>query len=70
MKTAAFTKIFIIMVLVFSALALISYSRSKTISKEDCSGSTQCANKSVHNEFIIWESLSKNLLSGGSDNAD
>ena len=65
MKTSAYTKIFVLLLLVFSALALISYSRSKTEAvKEECSGSAKCNAKRVQSEFIIWESFSKSLLPG------
>ena len=70
MKASAFTKLFILLLVVFSALALISYSRTNSAAKEECSGSTKCSGKKVQSEFIIWESLSKNLLSGASDDAD
>jgi hypothetical protein len=65
MKPSVYTKIFVSLLVVLSALALISYSRSKTASiKEECSGSAKCGGKKVQNEYIIWESFSTNLLSG------
>ena len=65
MKASVYTKILVSLLVIVSALALISYSRSKTATtKEECSGSVKCGGKKVQNEFIIWESFSNNLLSG------
>jgi hypothetical protein len=64
MKASVYTKILVSLLVIVSALALISYSRSKTAAKEECSGSVKCGGKKVQNEFIIWESFSNNLLSG------
>jgi len=65
MKPSIYTKIFVLLLLVSSALALISYSRSKTAQvKEETTGSTKCSAKSVQSEFVIWESFSKSMLFG------
>jgi hypothetical protein len=65
MKPSIYTKIFVILLVVCSALALISYSRSKTaLVKEESAGSAKCSAKSVQSEFIIWESFSKSMLFG------
>ncbi len=65
MQTSGYTKIFVLLLVVLSALALISYSRAKTtLVKEECSGSAKCGGKKIQNEYIIWESFSTNLLSG------
>jgi hypothetical protein len=65
MKTSIYTKIFVLLLVVCSALALISYSHAKTAqAKEDSSGSGKCSAKTVQSEFIIWESFSKGMLFG------
>jgi len=64
MKASVYTKIFVLVLVIFSALALVSYSRSKATSgKEDCSVSGKCNSKKIQSEFMIWEAFSKNLLS-------
>jgi hypothetical protein len=69
MKTSVFTKIFVLALIIFGALALVSYSRSKTAMKEDCSVSGKCDTKKIQSELMMWETFSKNLLSipAGSD---
>jgi hypothetical protein len=69
MKTSVYTKIFVLALVIFSALALVSYSRSKIAVKEDCSVSGKCNTKKIQSELMIWETFSKNLLSvpAGSD---
>ncbi|HLY72193.1 MAG TPA: hypothetical protein VKR53_20810 [Puia sp.] len=69
MKTSVYTKIFVLALVIFSALALVSYSRSKTTVREDCSNSGKCNTKKIQSELMIWETFSKNLLSvpDGSD---
>ena len=70
MKTPAYTKIFVLMLLVFGALVLISYSHAKTVAtKEECSGSAKCDAKKIQSEFIIWESFSQSLLPGAAGSA-
>jgi hypothetical protein len=67
MKTSVYTKIFVALLVVFGALALISYSRSKyAATQEECSGPAKSCSKKVQSEFLTWESFSKNLLSGDS----
>jgi hypothetical protein len=64
MKASVYTKIFVLVLIIFSALALVSYSRSKAApGKEDCSVSGKCSSKKTQSEFMIWEAFSKNLLS-------
>jgi hypothetical protein len=64
MKSSVYTKIFVLILVAFGALALISYSRSETSAdKEECTGSSKCDAKKVQSDFLIWESFSKSLLS-------
>ncbi|HLX91722.1 MAG TPA: hypothetical protein VKR32_08570 [Puia sp.] len=63
MKTSVYTKIFVLLLLVFGALALVSYARSRTAgSKEDCSVSGKGDSRKVQGEFIIWEAFSKTFM--------
>jgi hypothetical protein len=70
MKTSVYTKIFVLALVIFGALALISYSRSNTTVKEDCSVSGKCSTKKIQSEFTFWEAFSKNLLSVPTDSDD
>jgi hypothetical protein len=64
MKTSVYTRIFIAMLVAFTALAIVSYSRAKPAVCQECPDSDKCDNKKVQSEFIIWESFAKNLLFG------
>jgi len=70
MNKGLYTRLFALAVIIFSALAFISYSHKRPVDTQDCSSSGSCSGKKVQSEFIIWESLSKNLLSNTAGNED
>lgn len=64
MKSKTYLQIFLLILVASISLFLFSYSHKATTSdKEDTNGQEKCCQKKVHSEFILWESLSRNLLS-------
>lgn len=63
MKYRTYIRLFLLILVASISLILISYSRSNnaTPQKEECSG--KCDKKTGQTEFILWETLSRNLLS-------
>ena len=67
MKLKIFAKLFIFSLLVTASFALISYTHTKSPSSADkeCSGK-KCCQQKVQTEFILWESISRNLFGNNS----
>jgi hypothetical protein len=64
MKAKKHIRIFILFLFVSASLLLIGYTRTKTPfpDNKDCIDSEKCSQKKVHSEFILWESISRNLF--------
>ncbi|HEY4209559.1 MAG TPA: hypothetical protein VGM31_22190 [Puia sp.] len=65
MKTKTYIRLFVIVLVASASLILLSYSHKKVSTSEE--RSTECGGKSCdqksQSEFILWESLTRNLLS-------
>jgi hypothetical protein len=64
MKYRTYIRLFLVILVASISLILFSYAHSNSTDiqkKEDCSG--KCEQKKTQTEFILWESLSRNLLS-------
>jgi len=67
MRNKAYIRLFFLTLVVAASLAFFSYSRRASSSdagdkNSDCENG-KCEKKNAQTEFIIWESLSRNLLS-------
>jgi len=64
MKPTIHIRIFFLCLFVSASLVLIAYSRIKSpvTDNKDCIDGEKCAEKKVHSEFILWESISRNLF--------
>ena len=66
MRTKTYIRIFLLILVTSTSLILFSYSRKKT-TEPSTDNSTECGGKScekkAQSEFILWESLTRNLLS-------
>lgn len=64
MKYRTYIRLFLVILVASISLILFSYAHSNnadTPKKEDCGG--KCEQKKAQTEFILWESLSRTLLS-------
>ena len=65
MKTKTYIRIFLVVLVASTSLILFSYSRKKT--DPNVERSTECGGKGcekkTQSDFILWESLTRNLLS-------
>jgi hypothetical protein len=64
MKYRTYIRLFLVILVASISLILFSYAHSNNAGapkKEDCGG--KCEQKKTQTEFILWESLSRNLLS-------
>lgn len=64
MKAKTYIRVLLFILVASISLALFSYSRKNLSNGQaipDCSG--KCEQKKSQTEFILWESLSRNLLS-------
>lgn len=64
MKSKTYFRLFLFILVIAISIALFAYSR-KTVTgiqgNPDCSG--KCEHDKTQTEFILWESLSRNLFS-------
>jgi hypothetical protein len=58
-----YIRLFVLLLVVSVSLVLFSYVRGRASSSEDnnCEGS-KCPNGKTRTEYILWESLTRNLL--------
>jgi len=58
-----YIRLFVLLLVVSVSLVLFSYVRSRNSSSDDpnCEGS-KCPSKKTRTEYILWESLTRNLL--------
>ena len=64
MKVKTYIRVFLFILVASISIVLFSYSRKNVSGSQcipDCSG--KCEQKKAQTEFILWESLSRNLLS-------
>ena len=66
MRTKTYIRIFLLILVTSASLILFSYSRKKTTEttqdqSTECGGKS-CGEKKAQSEFILWESLTRNLL--------
>jgi hypothetical protein len=68
MKSKNYIRLFILVLLVSASLALISYTRTNAHASDnkECTDGEKCCNKKVQTEFILWESISRNLFGSNS----
>ena len=66
MRSKTYIRLFFLVVVTAASLILFSYSQKKASTgsepSSECSGSKPCEKK-AQSEFILWESISRNLLS-------
>jgi hypothetical protein len=65
MKPKTYIRLLLFILIVSISILFFSYSRkipSAGQKDRDCNG--KCDQKKIQTEFILWESLSRNLLSG------
>jgi len=66
MRSKTYIRLSLLVLVTAASLILFSYSRKKTEPdserSSECSGSKPCEKK-AQSEFILWESISRNLLS-------
>jgi len=66
MRSKTYIRLFFLVLVTAASLILFSYSRKKASPESErsseCSGSKPCEKK-AQTEFILWESISRNLLS-------
>jgi len=68
MRSKTYIRLFLLILVVATSLALFSYSRKKADSN-NVERSSECGKsceKKAQSEFILWESLTRNLLSARS----
>ena len=63
MRSKTYLQIFLLILVASISFFLFSYAHKATSDKEDTNGQEKCCQKKVHSEFMLWESLSRNLLS-------
>ena len=63
MKSKTYIRLFFLVLVVSISFILFSYSRSNSSADKENSDCGKCQQKKTQTEFIIWESLSRNLLS-------
>jgi hypothetical protein len=64
MRRKMYIRLFILVLVASMSLILFSYSRSRVSSDEESNGeSGKCSQKKAQTEYILWESLTHNLLS-------
>jgi hypothetical protein len=64
MKPTTYIRLLLLILIVSISLILFSYSRKiPTASQKDPDCNGKCDQKKAQTEFILWESLSRNLLS-------
>jgi hypothetical protein len=65
MKRRLYIRLLILIVAASMSFILFSYSRSRASTDEDANGgdSGKCPQKKAQTEYILWESLTHNLLS-------
>ena len=65
MRTKTYIRLFLLILVTSTSLILFSYSRKKS-TEPNVERSTECGGKScekkAQSEFILWESLTRNLL--------
>jgi hypothetical protein len=68
MKLKMFVRLFVFVLLVSASLAFISYTHTKTAAADnkECTDGEKCCQKKVQTEFILWESISRNLFGNNS----
>jgi cell division protein FtsL len=66
MRSKTYIRLFLLVLVTAASLVLFSYSRKKVSSENErsseCGGNKSCE-KRAQSEFILWESLTRNLLS-------
>lgn len=64
MKRSIYIRLFIVVVATSASLLLLSYVHARTATTEDqnCE-SSKCPSGKTRTEYILWESLTRNLLS-------
>lgn len=64
MKRNLYIRLFIVVMAASASLLLLSYVHTRTINSEEqnCDGS-KCPSGKAQTEYILWESLTHNLLS-------
>ena len=65
MKRKTFFRLFLIILLASSGLLLFSYNKSKASNSSDnkeCTDENKCSRKKVQSEYILWESLTRDLF--------
>jgi len=63
MKRNKYIRLFVLVLVIAISLGLFSYVRARSTKTEDpnCEGS-KCPNGKAKSEYILWESLTHNLL--------
>ncbi|HZE83781.1 MAG TPA: hypothetical protein VE035_05690 [Puia sp.] len=63
MKSRTYIRLFFLILVTITSFLLFSYSRSAPSTCDENSDRGKCPQKKAQTDFIIWESLSRNLLS-------
>lgn len=63
MKSKTYIRLFFLILIVSISFLLFSYSHSISSARQENSDCGKCQQKKTQTEFIIWEALSRNLLS-------
>jgi hypothetical protein len=68
MKLRTYIRLFLLALVTATSLALISYKHTKTTAADnkECTDGEKCCQKKVQTEFILWESISRNLFGNNS----
>ena len=65
MKRKTFFRLFLIILITSSGLLLFSYNKSKASNSSDnkeCTDDSKSCQKKVQSEYILWESLTRDLF--------
>jgi hypothetical protein len=64
MKSKVYIPQFVLVLLVFASLMLIAYTHIKApvTDNKECIDGEKCCQKKIQTEFILWESISRNLF--------
>ena len=63
MKNKTHIRLFLLAIIVISSLILFAYSKNRPSDSKECSENSEKCEKKTQTDFIIWESLYRNLLS-------
>lgn len=63
MKHKTYIRLFLLILVVCISFILFAYSRHNTTESQSNNECGKCVQKKAQTEFILWESLTRNLLS-------